>query len=161
MAYSGRSSRKKQCRHILPVKGVFSIQSPEGKEEAEPAIFFGGCDNHRCLQGFLKECGREKDLTRGSRLHAYILKQGQFQDNISVSNSLITMYAKCGAFLKAQRVFDELPRRNEASWNALISGYAHHEQSKEAMDCFERMCIEGFLPQPITFTCLLNAFEVW
>ncbi|KAJ1394951.1 Tetratricopeptide-like helical domain superfamily [Sesbania bispinosa] len=42
------------------------------------------------------------------------------------------MHAKCGSLESAQRVFQDMPRKNEASWNAMISALASHDKAKEA-----------------------------
>eukprot|EP00250_Pteridium_aquilinum_P029806 c40155_g1_i1 orf=3-455(-) len=55
---------------------------------------------------FIKACGKDKDLLKGSSIHAHILKRGLFPKDIYVGTALISMYAKCGAPKKAQEVFD-------------------------------------------------------
>ena len=61
------------------------------------------------------------------------------------------MYAKCGAFAKAEGVLYELPVRDVGSWNSLITGYAQHGQGKEALKCFDKMRWEGHIPDAFTF----------
>ena len=79
------------------------------------------------------------------------------EKNISLGNALVDMYAKCGALEKAHKVLDELPCRNVASWNALISGYAQEGHFLEALSCFKQIQREGLSPNEVTFLCLLNA----
>eukprot|EP00250_Pteridium_aquilinum_P032310 c45494_g1_i1 orf=3-221(+) len=67
------------------------------------------------------------------------------------------MYAKCGAFRKAEQVLKELPFRNVFSWSALISGYADQGLGEQALKCFELMQHEGVPPNRVTFLCLLKA----
>ena len=74
-----------------------------------------------------------------------------------LGNVLVDMYAKCGILAKAQEVLEELPRRNVACWNALITGYAQQGQGKEALNCLERMLKEGISPDEVTFLCVLSA----
>eukprot|EP00250_Pteridium_aquilinum_P027703 c35530_g1_i1 orf=207-584(+) len=74
----------------------------------------------------LKACAKQKDLHRGSRVHADVVRRGLLESNIHIGNTLVNMYAKCGALEKAREVFNKLPARNVASWNVLIAGYAHH-----------------------------------
>jgi pentatricopeptide repeat protein len=38
----------------------------------------------------------------------------------------------------------------------MIGGYAYNEEGYKALDCFERMQKEGFLPNVITFLCILR-----
>ena len=86
-------------------------------------------------------------------------RKGLTLDNMdqALGNSLVDMYAKCGSLVKAHEVHDELCVRDVVSWNALISGYAEHGRSHEAMNCFEQMQNEGFSPDASTFICILKA----
>ncbi|KAI5073976.1 hypothetical protein GOP47_0011989 [Adiantum capillus-veneris] len=105
----------------------------------------------------LKVCATQRDLCRGSRLHADIIQKGLLETNIFIGSCLISLYVKCGALEKAQHVFNELLVRDSISWNALIAGYAQHERSKQALDCFEQMQLEGFSPTAVSFACALKA----
>ncbi|KAI5057915.1 hypothetical protein GOP47_0027930 [Adiantum capillus-veneris] len=67
------------------------------------------------------------------------------------------MYVKCGALVKAQETFDELPRRNSVTWNALITGYTQSGLADEALKRFGRMHAEGFAPNKVTLVGVLKA----
>ena len=43
------------------------------------------------------------------------------------------------------------------SWNALISGYHHQGFSDETLVIFEQMKWKGFLPNAVTFSCVLES----
>eukprot|EP00250_Pteridium_aquilinum_P019334 c24391_g4_i1 orf=349-705(+) len=103
------------------------------------------------LVALLKACVKEKDLYKGSRLHADVLKRGLLQENIFVGGTLVNLYAKAGALAKAQQVFDELLARDVVSWTALIAGYCEHGHGEEALNCFEQMKHEGPSPNAVTF----------
>jgi pentatricopeptide repeat protein len=105
----------------------------------------------------LKACAQKKDLCEGSRIHAYLMKKGLLENSPYLATALISMYAKCRAFPKAQKVLENLPTRDVIVWNALISGYAHEGQIYEALKCFEMMHNEGISPDTITFICILKA----
>eukprot|EP00250_Pteridium_aquilinum_P019731 c24551_g2_i2 orf=764-1438(+) len=70
-----------------------------------------------------KACAKLKRLDKGRETHAESVTKG-FDLNLFVGNSLVDMYAKCGALAKAEGVLEELPARNVVSWSALIAGYA-------------------------------------
>eukprot|EP00250_Pteridium_aquilinum_P031110 c4299_g1_i1 orf=547-1959(+) len=55
--------------------------------------------------GILKACASLNILDRGQTLHKEVVYKG-LEGDVSVGNSLISMYAKCGALSKAQQVFD-------------------------------------------------------
>eukprot|EP00250_Pteridium_aquilinum_P000709 c10854_g1_i1 orf=3-566(-) len=46
------------------------------------------------LVALLKDCAKQKDLQRGSDLHAGIVTRGLLGKNVLVSNNLVSMYAK-------------------------------------------------------------------
>jgi pentatricopeptide repeat protein len=67
------------------------------------------------------------------------------------------MYAKCGMVAKAREAFEELPKRSVISWNALISGYSQQGLGDEALEVFEQMKHEQFIPNAVTYVCVLDA----
>ena len=110
----------------------------------------------------VKECGKQKKLKEGIRIHAYILKQDAGvllnQRDPFVGNSLITMYAKCGCLSKARETFEDIPVHDVVSWNALISAYVGHGQPHKALNCFQHMLSQGCLyPDHVTFLCVLKS----
>ena len=105
----------------------------------------------------LKACAKKKDLHRGISLHGDMLKTGLIGRNRYVRSTLISMYAKCGALMRAREVLFEIPTRDVVSWNALIAGYAQQGKGEDALNCFEHMQSDGISPDSVTFTCILNA----
>lgn len=105
----------------------------------------------------LKACGVLGCITRGKELHAEIEGQRLLVGNAYVGTTLVDMYATCGLLGNAQEVLDKLPCRSVASWNALISGYIEHERSKDALECFEQMQLEGISPDLVTYIGCLRA----
>ncbi|KAH7432577.1 hypothetical protein KP509_07G028700 [Ceratopteris richardii] len=105
----------------------------------------------------LKACGSICALEKGELLHKEIFEQGLVLNNTFLGTALVDMYAKCGAFRKAEMILEELPAKNEGSWTALISGYAEQNQAEHALHCFERMKSRGFSADEITFLSVLKA----
>ena len=106
----------------------------------------------------LKACAKQKDLSRGTQIHALIIEKGLLQSNLYVGNSLVSMYAKCGAMKQAQEVFHMLPSQDVVSWNSLISGYARRgRHAEEALEAYKRMQMDGISPDEATFICVLKA----
>ena len=104
----------------------------------------------------LKECGNTGAISEGRMLHIDIFFKGYELEN-SIGNSLIAMYAKCGALQDAQNIFDKLSDRDAIAWTSLISGYAEHECSKEALTYFQLMQLEGVNGDAVTYSCFLKA----
>ncbi|WMV39747.1 hypothetical protein MTR67_033132 [Solanum verrucosum] len=46
------------------------------------------------------------------------------------------MYGKCGYVKEEEQLFDEMPKRNVVSWNALISGYLDTHYPENAIMLF-------------------------
>ena len=114
--------------------------------------------NKITLTAVLSACASIGALDLGRQIDEYASQRG-FQEDIFVATALIDMYAKSGSLDSAQRVFNDMPRKNEASWNAMISALASHGKAKEALSLFQRMSDEGggAFPNDITFVALLSA----
>eukprot|EP00250_Pteridium_aquilinum_P020914 c24989_g14_i1 orf=464-787(+) len=94
----------------------------------------------------LRACARKKNLYKGTRVHANILKRGLLDKSSYVVDALVSMYAKCGALASAKALLDGLPVRDVISWTSLISGYAQQGQGQNALSCLELMKQEGISP---------------
>ena len=110
------------------------------------------------ILSLLKTCTKQKNLQEGSRIHGDLLSKGWLHKDIRIGNSLVGLYAKCGAILKAQEVFDELPCKDVISWNALITGYSQQGKCGDiTIKWFEEMKQQGFSPNVVTFISALKA----
>ncbi|CAG7874626.1 unnamed protein product [Brassica rapa] len=105
------------------------------------------------LSTVLSACGSVGALELGKRIESYALETG-LQHNIYVATGLVDMYGKCGGIEDALRVFESMPVKNEATWNAMISTYAHHGHAKEALLLFDQMSVP---PSDVTFVGVLSA----
>ncbi|KAI5065697.1 hypothetical protein GOP47_0020392 [Adiantum capillus-veneris] len=114
--------------------------------------------NDLTLVCVLKSCGSIGALVEGRDIGREIMDKG-LQGNTILSNSLVDMYAKCGALPEAQEVFDNLLVRNLVSWNVLIAGYAEHGPIYQALKCFEKMRAEGITPDGMSWTSLIAGFS--
>lgn len=72
--------------------------------------------------------------------------------------TLLDVYAKVGDLECARNVFDEMPRRDIAAWNALIAGLAQGSRPGDALDLFRRLREEeGLRPNEVTVLGGLSA----
>lgn len=109
------------------------------------------------LVGVLSSCAAVGALELGSELDRYASSRGLYS-NVYVGTALVDMYAKCGDLDKARQVFESMPCKNEASWNALICGLAFNGRGHDAIQQFELMRHEiGIQPDDITFIGVLSA----
>lgn len=100
----------------------------------------------------LPVCGRLGEVDVGQWIHSYAAGScGLFKDFISVGNSLVDFYCKCGMLEKASTVFRDMPQKNVVSLNAMISGLALNGNGELGVDLFEEMISEGVNPNGATF----------
>ncbi|KAI9084147.1 hypothetical protein K1719_033818 [Acacia pycnantha] len=77
--------------------------------------------------------------------------------NVFVSTSLISFYSKCGNMEDSILIFNKLSKRNIASWNAVICGYAQNGRGNEAIRFYKRMLSADCKPNDVTLLGLLWA----
>lgn len=92
----------------------------------------------------------------GREIHCLATKSGLFSF-VSVRNSLLTMYAKCGQMQDAVQLFESSNGLNSITWSAMITGHAQNGNPEEALSLFSRMHSSGFRPSEFTFVGSLNA----
>ncbi|XP_007040864.2 PREDICTED: pentatricopeptide repeat-containing protein At4g19220, mitochondrial [Theobroma cacao] len=87
----------------------------------------------------LMSFGAERMLLReGRSIHGYAIRKQMMSDAL-VINSLLDMYSKCNSVVKAEFLFDMIPKRDLVSWNTMISCYSQNRQSKEAQSLFKKL----------------------
>ncbi|KAJ8768168.1 hypothetical protein K2173_021108 [Erythroxylum novogranatense] len=102
-------------------------------------------------------CSTHKEFLFGLQLHASILKFG-LDGEVYVGNALISMYSRCGFIVEAREVFEEMPKRDFVSWNAMISGYTQEGfYGVEAIRMFIDMFKEGLELDHVSFTSAVSA----
>uniref|UniRef100_A0ACD6AJH6 Uncharacterized protein n=1 Tax=Avena sativa TaxID=4498 RepID=A0ACD6AJH6_AVESA len=95
-------------------------------------------------------------LTKGQQLHALSMKAG-FGSDKGVSNSVVSMYSRCGYLEDACRAFDEMMGHNVISWTSIISGLAKHGYAERALSLFRDMILAGVKPNDVTYIAVLSA----
>ncbi|CAN1218610.1 Putative pentatricopeptide repeat-containing protein At3g15130 [Linum perenne] len=76
---------------------------------------------------------------------------------ISVCNSALDMYLKCGMIEDAEKLLSEMPARDVVSWTVMITGYGKHGLGKEAVHLFNRMVSQNIKPDEVTYLAILLA----
>ncbi|KAJ8505269.1 hypothetical protein OPV22_006155 [Ensete ventricosum] len=77
-------------------------------------------------------------------IHSHIFKL-VFGCNLLITNPLIEMYSNFGALSSARQLFDDMPQRNLASWNLMVSGYGKSGHYKAALEQCSYMKHEGLI----------------
>lgn len=83
----------------------------------------------------------------GRQLHSNVIKNG-FDSDFTVSNSLLSMYAKFSETDSAEKVFDEMPNRDIVSWNSMINCFTQNGHFSEALNMLKEMYGLGLCPKP-------------
>eukprot|EP01018_Ginkgo_biloba_P008633 Gb_28759 [translate_table: standard] len=102
----------------------------------------------------LPACANLADVENGKEIHANIIKSG-YQSEVFVGSSLVDMYIKCGRMDIARNAFDEMPKRNVVSWNAMIAGYTQNGDDEQSLTLFKQMQQAGIRPDEFTFASVL------
>ncbi|KAH6762387.1 Tetratricopeptide repeat superfamily protein [Perilla frutescens var. hirtella] len=93
----------------------------------------------------------------GKEVHGYIMRTGIIDSHISVGNSLINMYAKCGAIEDACSVFNLMFDKDSVSWSSMISGFDQNERFEDALLSFRTMKRIGLIPSNFTLISTVSS----
>lgn len=104
----------------------------------------------------ISACASMGSLNTGKWVHELVRSKG-LETNVSITNALIDMYAKCGNINLAIDVFYMLPYRSVVSWTSIIGACASHGAGGDAVMLFSKMKEEGIRPNSFTFTAVLTA----
>lgn len=100
---------------------------------------------------------KDLNLVRGS--HAFGIRVGMI-NNVSLANTLISGYSKCGDLVSAKCMFDTIcfESRTNVSWNSLIAGHALIRNHNETFNLYRCMlCNDGRKPDISTFLSVLSS----
>ncbi|KAL9313680.1 hypothetical protein ACSQ67_019132 [Phaseolus vulgaris] len=105
------------------------------------ALFFRLCTSHRAI-------------VEARKVESHLLT---FSPNppVFLLNRAIESYAKCQCLRDARELFDEMPRRDGGTWNALITAYSRSGFPNQAFSLFLLMTRSGFWPSEVTFASVL------
>ncbi|GAB4846692.1 hypothetical protein Ancab_025698 [Ancistrocladus abbreviatus] len=95
-------------------------------------------------------------LTHGLQIHAQVVKM-DMEFDLSVQNSLVTMYSKCGNVSDSYQIFTNITSPSIVSFNSMITAFAQHGLAQEALHLFKAMQNEGQEPNQITFLGILSS----
>nr|XP_043626507.1 pentatricopeptide repeat-containing protein At1g53600, mitochondrial [Erigeron canadensis] len=95
-------------------------------------------------------------LNQGLQIYTHVLKMG-VEFDLSIQNSLVSFYAKCGCVNDAYNIFQSISTPNVVSYNAMINGFAQNGYGKEALKLFRGMEENVVEPNDITFLGVLSA----
>ncbi|XP_047165881.1 pentatricopeptide repeat-containing protein At3g26540 [Vigna umbellata] len=103
---------------------------------------------------FFRLCSSYRAIVEARKVESHLLT---FSPNppIFLLNRAIESYAKCHCLRDARELFDEMPRRDGGTWNALITAYSQLGFPNQAFSLFLCMTRSGVFPSEVTFASVL------
>lgn len=108
------------------------------------------------IMGALHACADLCDIKRGQFVHKLVNELGLDSD-VSVMNSLISMYGKCKRVDVAAELFRKLKVKTLVSWNAMVLGYAQNGFTIEAIRLFCKMQEKNMKWDSFTLVSIITA----
>nr|XP_043619357.1 pentatricopeptide repeat-containing protein At3g24000, mitochondrial [Erigeron canadensis] len=111
--------------------------------------------NHNTFTTVITSCGLLEDETLGVKVLGHVIKCG-YENDLSVANSLISMFGNLGRVVDACYIFNQMNLRDTISWNSMISAYARNYSHEDSFRCFNLMRHVHENLDPITLSALLS-----
>ncbi|KAF0901163.1 hypothetical protein E2562_038177 [Oryza meyeriana var. granulata] len=94
-------------------------------------------------------------LHLGRQVHALVVRSTSVL-NVFVNNSLLDFYSKCDCLGDMRRLFDEMPERDNVSYNVVIAAYAWNQCAGMVLRLFREMQRLGFDRQLLPYATVLS-----
>ncbi|KAG2265096.1 hypothetical protein Bca52824_072175 [Brassica carinata] len=111
--------------------------------------------NEQTFASAFAACASLSRLVWGEQLHGNVISLG-LGDYLSVSNSMMNMYSKCGELDSASALFRGMRCRDIISWSTIIGGYSQGGLPEEGFECFSWMRRSGTKPTDFALASLLS-----
>ncbi|KAK4347675.1 hypothetical protein RND71_034014 [Anisodus tanguticus] len=106
----------------------------------------------------LKAATGLQDLNLGKQIHGSVVKFGYDTSSVTVSNSLIHLFGRCGGSIHdVYKVFDRITERDQVSWNSLINALCKFDKWELALEAFRLMGLDGFEASSFTLVSMALA----
>ncbi|XXG48730.1 hypothetical protein AAC387_Pa02g3096 [Persea americana] len=113
--------------------------------------------NSVTVASVLSSCAQLGHLYLGASVHALGIRLG-LEENVTVTNALIDMYAKCCMIEDAGYLFERTLHKDRIAWNAMITGYSQNGFGYDALSLFHRMRRSDHItPDAVTVVSVLSA----
>ncbi|XP_074280698.1 putative pentatricopeptide repeat-containing protein At5g52630 [Silene latifolia] len=152
---------KLSSKDVVSWTSLINSYSQNGFYEKALELFSGMriagiCTDEILFSSMLRACAELTLLGFAKQVHAIFIK-ARFGSSLSVDNSLITLYSKCGCIDEAVNVFSSMLVRDLISWTSIIVGFAQNGLAMESIKFYERMLQSNIKPDFVTFIGLLFA----
>ncbi|XVE82650.1 hypothetical protein DITRI_Ditri16bG0023000 [Diplodiscus trichospermus] len=115
--------------------------------------------DHFVFPAVLKAVTALHDLALAQQIHAHVLKFGYGTSSVTVANTLVNLYGKCGDISDVYKVFDRIPhsQKDTVSWNSFISALCRFEDWETAIEAFRLMLLDDLEPSSFTLVSIGHA----
>ncbi|KAM7277098.1 hypothetical protein ACFE04_018964 [Oxalis oulophora] len=108
------------------------------------------------LMSILPICARSGAIRLGKEIHSYATRR-ILGESVTVRNSLIDLYCKCGYLELGMEVFSQMTGKNTVTYNTIISAHGIYGLAGHVFSFFEQMKAAKVEPNRVTFISLLSA----
>ncbi|MCO5591742.1 hypothetical protein L7F22_045734 [Adiantum nelumboides] len=108
------------------------------------------------IANILLACSELGDPLECDQMHAFIQLWSIELDEV-VGSALLSMYGRFGRLFLSETLFNNLPKQQAATWNAMMMVYVQHGQSRKTLELFYEMCCNGVVPDKDSFVSSLTA----
>ncbi|KAG7960031.1 hypothetical protein I3843_10G100800 [Carya illinoinensis] len=105
----------------------------------------------------LKAAATLQDLNLGKQIHAHIFKFGYTSSSVTVANTLVHMYRKCGDIGDVYKVFNRMTDGDRVSWNSIIASLCRFQEWELALEALQLMLFDNMAPSSFTLVSMALA----
>ncbi|MCO5554460.1 hypothetical protein L7F22_007989 [Adiantum nelumboides] len=116
----------------------------------------GTMANEFSFSSIFKACGNAQDLEQGRIIHDMKIRT-DLASSVIEGNSLIRMYAQCGALEDALGIFDRVTIKSVVSWGTIIHACADNGCSGTALSFFDKFQEINLVPDDVIFLGVIKA----
>ncbi|KAK4344997.1 hypothetical protein RND71_035173 [Anisodus tanguticus] len=110
------------------------------------------------LMSILPACPQLNNMLIGKQIHGYAIRHSFLHQDISVINTLISFYAKCGNIKEARHMFLLTSNKDLISWNTMLDALAENQLHEEFINLLKGMFREGMKADSITLLAVVRYF---
>ncbi|KAK9279926.1 hypothetical protein L1049_013610 [Liquidambar formosana] len=160
LEYGLRLFEKMKTKDVVSWTTIITTYVQMGREEYAIEAFIrmresGVSPNNFTFAAVISGCAGLARIKWGEQLHAHVLRIGLI-DSLSVANSIMTMYSKCGQLPSASMVFHAMTGKDIISWSTIIAGYSQGGHGEEAFEILSLMRREGPKPNEFALASVLS-----
>ncbi|XP_010550919.1 PREDICTED: pentatricopeptide repeat-containing protein At3g04750, mitochondrial [Tarenaya hassleriana] len=112
--------------------------------------------DHVTMVSLISGAAGAGELYQGRWIHGLVVRM-ELKVDAFLGSALIDMYYKCGSIDWAFTVFNTVSEKDVTLWTTMITGFAFHGNSQQALQLFQEMQEDGIMPNKVTCLSILTA----